>query len=155
MILTRKRLFIALGIVGALLALFFLVIRPWFIREVESAYAAKPVIYLYPEEETEVTVKLDCDGGLTCTYPAYEDGWSVTAQPDGTLTDGAGQTYRYLYWRAGARPIMTSPPASASPGRIPPPFWRRHWLSSVSPGRKPTSLSSTGCPGWKAMPTTS
>ena len=98
MILTRKRLFIALGIVGALLALFFLVIRPWFIREVESAYAAKPVIYLYPEEETEVTVKLDCDGGLTCTYPAYEDGWSVTAQPDGTLTDGAGQTYRYLYW---------------------------------------------------------
>ena len=48
MILTRKRLFIALGIVGALLALFFLVIRPWFIREVESAYAAKPVIYLYP-----------------------------------------------------------------------------------------------------------
>ena len=58
----------------------------------------KPVLYLYPEEETEVTVKLDCDGGLTCTYPAYEDGWSVTAQPDGTLTDGAGQTYRYLYW---------------------------------------------------------
>lgn len=98
MILTRKRFFIALGIVGALLALFFLVIRPWFIRKVESTYAAKPVIYLYPEEETEVTVKLDCDGGLTCTYPAYEDGWSVTAQPDGTLTDEAGQTYRYLYW---------------------------------------------------------
>ena len=98
MILTRKRFFIALGIAGALLALFFLVIRPWFIRKIESTYAAKPVIYLYPEEETEVAVKLDCDGGLTCTYPAYEDGWSVTAQPDGTLTDEAGQTYRYLYW---------------------------------------------------------
>ena len=98
MILTRKRLFIALGIVGALLALFFLVIRPWFIRKVESTYTAKPVIYLYPEGETEVSVKLNCDGGLTCTYPAYEDGWSVTAQPDGTLTDEAGQTYRYLYW---------------------------------------------------------
>ena len=98
MILTRKRLFIALGIVGPLLALFFLVIRPWFIRKVESTYVAKPVIYLYPEGETEVSVKLNCDGGLTCTYPAYEDGWSVTAQPDGTLTDEAGQTYRYLYW---------------------------------------------------------
>ena len=98
MILTRKRLFIALGIAGALLALFFLVIRPWFIQEVKNAVTAKPVIYLYPEGETEVTVKLDCDGGLTCTYPAYEDGWSVTAQPDGTLTDEAGQTYRYLYW---------------------------------------------------------
>ena len=27
--------------------------------------AAKPVLYLYPEEETEVTVTLDFDGTLT------------------------------------------------------------------------------------------
>ena len=59
---------------------------------------AKPVIYLYPEEEIEVSVKLGYDGELTCTYPAYEDGWHVTAQPDGTLTDENGQTYNYLYW---------------------------------------------------------
>ena len=64
---------------------------------VEQA-AAKPVIYLYPEEETAVTVKLDYAGALTCTYPAYGDGWAVTACPDGTLTDDAGQTYSYLYW---------------------------------------------------------
>ena len=60
--------------------------------------AAKPVIYLYPAEETAVTVRLDYAGELTCTYPAYDDGWTVTAQPDGTLTDSAGQTYNYLYW---------------------------------------------------------
>lgn len=60
--------------------------------------SAKPVIYLYPEEETTVSVKLDYDGELTCTYPAYQDGWSVTASPDGTLTDSAGQTYSYLFW---------------------------------------------------------
>ena len=59
---------------------------------------AKPVIYLYPEETTSVTVKLDFDGVLTCTYPAYENGWTVTAAPDGTLTDDAGQAYNYLYW---------------------------------------------------------
>ena len=59
---------------------------------------AKPVIYLYPQEETEVSVELDYDGELTCTYPAYEDGWRVTAAPDGTLTDAGGQTYNYLYW---------------------------------------------------------
>ncbi len=58
----------------------------------------KPVIYLYPEEEAEVSVKLDLDGELTCTYPAYNNGWSVTAYPDGTLTDSKGQTYNYLYW---------------------------------------------------------
>lgn len=59
---------------------------------------AKPVIYLYPETATDVSVRLDYDGILTCTYPRYENGWNVTAQPDGTLTDAAGQTYNYLYW---------------------------------------------------------
>lgn len=59
----------------------------------------KPVIYLYPEAETEVTVTLDLEGRLTCVYPAMERGaWTVTAQPDGTLTDAQGQTYNYLYW---------------------------------------------------------
>ena len=63
-----------------------------------SSMSAKPVLYLYPEEETEVTVRLDYDGELTCTYPAYDGGWTVTARPDGALTDPAGQTYSYLYW---------------------------------------------------------
>ena len=58
----------------------------------------KPVIYLYPEEVTDVTVRLDYSGELTCTYPAYDGGWTVTAAPDGTLTDANGQTYNYLYW---------------------------------------------------------
>lgn len=71
-------------------------------REAEAG-DAKPVIYLYPEEKTEVTVRLDYDGTLTCTYPAYEDGWTVTAAPDGTLRDEAGQTYSYLYWEGVAR----------------------------------------------------
>lgn len=85
-------------------------------KEPEATYAAKPVIYLHPEgqgeeqcdekpveylypaEPTEVTVQLEYSGTLTCTYPAYDDGWTVLAQPDGTLTDASGQTYRYLYW---------------------------------------------------------
>lgn len=58
----------------------------------------KPVIYLYPEEEMQTEVKLDYSGKLTCTYPFYDDGWKVTAHPDGILTDAAGQTYNYLYW---------------------------------------------------------
>ena len=33
--------------------------------------SAKPVIYLYPEEETTVSVQLDYTGQLTTTYPAY------------------------------------------------------------------------------------
>ena len=66
--------------------------------EPEPGVDYKPVIYLYPENETEVLVKLDYNGQLTCTYPTYNDGWTVTASPDGTLTDANGQTYNYLYW---------------------------------------------------------
>ncbi len=58
----------------------------------------KPVIYLYPTEETDVTVKLDYDGTLTATYPAYENGWRVTASPDGSLRDDAGREYYCLFW---------------------------------------------------------
>ena len=75
-----------------------LALLPGCTQEEEPA-DAKPVIYLYPEAETEVTVSLDYDGELTCVYPAMEDGvWTVTAAPDGTLTDAEGQTYNYLYW---------------------------------------------------------
>lgn len=65
----------------------------------DGVYDAKPVIYLYPEERTEVSVELDYNGELTCTYPAYEDGWRVIAEPDGTLTNTVDQKeYSYLFW---------------------------------------------------------
>ncbi|MBE7070814.1 MAG: hypothetical protein E7386_10005 [Ruminococcaceae bacterium] len=62
--------------------------------------AHKPVIYLYPETKTEVNVKLELDGKLTVVYPDYDEtsGWTVTAEPDGTLTDKKGRQYSYLYW---------------------------------------------------------
>ncbi len=60
---------------------------------------AKPVIYLYPEKATEVSVKLDYQGKFTCTYPEYKDGWHVVAEPDGTLTDmKTKKEYSYLFW---------------------------------------------------------
>lgn len=65
----------------------------------EGDLTAKPVIYLYPQEETSVTVQLDYDGVFTTTYPAYHDGWTVVAQPDGTLTDPeTGRQFYCLFW---------------------------------------------------------
>ncbi len=64
----------------------------------QPGMAYKPVIYLYPEETTDVTVTLTPNGDFTCTYPIYDGAWRVTAQPDGTLIDKNGQTYSYLYW---------------------------------------------------------
>ena len=63
------------------------------------ATESKPVIYLYPESQTDVTVTLDYAGTLTTTYPAYHSGWEVTAFPDGTLINHAdGKEYSYLFW---------------------------------------------------------
>ena len=64
----------------------------------EEVCDEKPVIYLYPEKEMEVKVQLDYDGTLVCTYPEYNNGWNVIAQPDGTLCDTSGKTYSYLFW---------------------------------------------------------
>ena len=67
----------------------------WCFYSYYLARARKPIIYLYPETRTEVNVKLDINGRLVTTYPAYdtEKGWKVTADPDGTLTDKKGRKY--------------------------------------------------------------
>lgn len=59
----------------------------------------KPVIYLYPQKTTNVSVQLSPVGGFTKSEPAYHQGWNVTAQLNGQLTDRAtGLTYPYLFW---------------------------------------------------------
>lgn len=59
----------------------------------------KPIIYLYPEKETEISVKLKNPEVITCSYPKYENGWSVIAKPDGTLIDTkTNRTLYSLYW---------------------------------------------------------
>ena len=64
----------------------------------------KPVIYLYPNEETKVNVRLDYLGDLICTYPSYPDeGWTVAAQPDGTLINIEDhREYSYLFWEGNS-----------------------------------------------------
>ena len=60
---------------------------------------AKPVIYLYPPIQEEISVKVDYDGDMTCTYPEYRNGWKVIANPNGTLINLMDQKeYSYLFW---------------------------------------------------------
>ena len=60
----------------------------------------KPVIYLYPEQATDVHIELELtESELSTTYPRYNDGWDVTAYPDGTLLNHAdGTHHRSLFW---------------------------------------------------------
>ena len=82
-------------------------------RQVEGFPVAKPVIYLYPEEECELEVTLSFDGELACVYPAFaearteedRDGgvWRVVARPDSTIADpSSGREFGYLFWEGPA-----------------------------------------------------
>lgn len=66
----------------------------------ENIVAKKPIIYLYPEETTNVSVRLSNPERLTVDYPDYRQGWSVTARPDGTLTTKEGKKLYALYYES-------------------------------------------------------
>lgn len=58
----------------------------------------KPILYLYPTEETNVNVSFSKPTQLTTTYPKYYGGWSVKVMPNGNIYDLSGQEYYALYW---------------------------------------------------------
>lgn len=61
----------------------------------------KPVIYLYPEIQTEVTVKLNNEELLTHTYPKYINSWNVIANSNGILIDkDTGRNLYCLYYES-------------------------------------------------------
>ena len=66
--------------------------------EQEVGGRAKPVLYLYPEKETNVIVKFEKPNLLTTTYPKYINSWNVLVKPNGDMKDCDGKYYYALYW---------------------------------------------------------
>jgi hypothetical protein len=67
--------------------------------ELQVSEVLKPVLYLYPKTKTDISIQLNYDGKITHSYPTYtEQGWHVTATPDGTLFDNKGTEYYALFW---------------------------------------------------------
>lgn len=60
----------------------------------------KPNIYIYSQEEREVTVAFDQPELLTVTIPEYQDSWKVTADAEGRLTDASGGAYDFLFYES-------------------------------------------------------
>ena len=56
----------------------------------------KPAVYLYPLEDSIISVKLNIDGKITETIPKYGSGWSVFAEKDGLIN----HQYDYLFYEA-------------------------------------------------------
>jgi hypothetical protein len=96
-------------------------------------YPDKPVIYLYPEKETDVLVKLDFQGNLTATYPEFDPilgGWNVIAYPDGRIINRADKMeYSYIFWEGKS----VTPINNFSSGFVVPGAETRSFLQRVLP----------------------
>lgn len=63
----------------------------------------KPAIYLYPDKQTKVAVKVNPKGYLTYTDPKYPaNGWEVMVEADGKITT-ENKNYDYLYYESKIR----------------------------------------------------
>jgi len=52
-----------------------------------SGGCGKPVVYLYPTEPTEISLKFTAPMKLETQIPLYTNGWKVKAYPDGKIID--------------------------------------------------------------------
>lgn len=61
----------------------------------------KPIMYIYPTEEMDLTVKLKNSKLLTHTYPKYNDAWNIHVKTNGEIYDyNTNRSYYALYWEA-------------------------------------------------------
>jgi hypothetical protein len=82
--------------------------RPWVINRFRpyerENELRKPVIYLYPEKEMDISVQLNInsDSKLTTIYPKFNrenNTWNVYAKPNGDIQLN-NKIYPYLFWEA-------------------------------------------------------
>lgn len=88
---------IILIIIGIIIGLYWLA---WPIIKSSINTQWKPIIYIYPTEDTDVTIKVSNPDDLTTTYPKYNNEWKVKALTDGTLIDSNNRKYYALYWES-------------------------------------------------------
>ncbi len=70
-----------------------------FIYTASQTTIDKPILYLYPTQTQEISVKLENSELITTSYPKYKDGWKVIAEPNGNLIDiDTGRNLYALYW---------------------------------------------------------
>lgn len=94
----RDIIYVICSIVGILVMLYIYSTQLFNRGDVQ---VMKPVIYLYPEVQTEVTVKLNNEKALTHTYPKYVNEWNVIASPNGNLVDkDTGRNLYCLYYES-------------------------------------------------------
>ena len=101
----KRKYQMGITIMGVLLLLQLASIAQTFIKyeiipareELNQHVMLKPILYLYPEEEMNITVNFDKEELLTTTYPKFNNEWNVLVKPDGSIYEN-GKCYYALYW---------------------------------------------------------
>lgn len=63
--------------------------------------AYKPIIYIYPNKDMDLSIKLGNSNNLLYTYPKYKDSWNIRVSADGNIYDyDTNRNYYGLYWEA-------------------------------------------------------
>jgi len=81
----------------------------------------KPVVYLYPPRDTDVTVRLPGQTSIVRSVPVYEDRWHVHADPWGNLSDLSPA--RSCASIDGTYPGLAYAPAACRENRYPYLYW--------------------------------
>ena len=56
-------------------------------------------LYIFTrQKKTKINIKLNFRGNLSYSYPEYQDGWNITAEPSGLITNNNNKKYKYLFW---------------------------------------------------------
>lgn len=92
---TKKNVLKIVGIIIAAVAIIIVGVFALMVYNNSRISIDKPIIYLYPTEDTEVSVRLKYSDNITVSYPKYTTGWNVLAKSDGNLIDLS--TNRKLY----------------------------------------------------------
>ena len=101
----KTNIFLFLGVIGMVivnLILALLLVTSIFWKDIQCSINIqwKPIIYIYPKEDTNVSITVSKPEDFTVTYPKYNNGWNVLAKKDGTLIDSKGRSYYSLYWES-------------------------------------------------------
>ncbi len=59
----------------------------------------KPIMYIYPKEDMDLTITFKKKENLMHTYPKYKDEWNIHVSTDGNIYDyDTNRNYYALYW---------------------------------------------------------
>ncbi len=73
-------------------------------HQIMEVVPLKPIIYLYSENEKDVSIQLTCKKGFSFCYPTYKNGWNAKTSKNGDLLIDE-KTYPYIFWEGNQHEI--------------------------------------------------